>query len=188
MSYKKAIIFSAPSGAGKTTIVNYLLEQIAELSFSISACSRSPRENEKNGKDYYFLSVEEFKNRITKNHFLEWEEVYTNMFYGTLNEEVDRLWSEGKVIIFDVDVKGALALKKHFKEKGLAIFVAPPSLNILEERLKNRGTETEDSLKVRISKAAEEMECRSAFDVSITNDSLEHSCQKAFKLVSDFIR
>jgi len=131
MSYKKAVIFSAPSGAGKTTIVKHLLEQIPELSFSISACSRTPRANEIDGKDYYFLAVDEFKKRIDNNQFLEWEEVYPNMFYGTLVEEVERLWSEGKVIIFDVDVKGAIALKRHFKDDGLAVFVAPPSIEVL---------------------------------------------------------
>ena len=187
MSYKKAVIFSAPSGAGKTTIVKYLLEQVPELSFSISACSRDPRANETNGKDYYFLSVDEFKSRINQNRFLEWEEVYANMFYGTLIEEIDRLWAEGKTIVFDVDVKGAIALKNHFKEDGLAIFVAPPSIEILEERLRSRGTESEDSLKTRLSKAASEMKYESAFDVSVINDSLDSSCQKALQLVRDFI-
>jgi guanylate kinase len=187
MSYKKAIIFSAPSGAGKTTIVKYLLEQISELSFSISACSRSPRENEKDGKDYYFLSVDEFKSRINQSRFLEWEEVYSNMFYGTLIEEVERLWAEGKVIIFDVDVKGALALKSHFKENGLAIFVAPPSIETLEERLRSRGTENEESLNKRVSKAASEMEYQNEFDVTVINDNLEDSCHKSLNLVKEFI-
>ncbi len=188
MSYKKAVIFSAPSGAGKTTIVKHLLEQMPELSFSISACSRSPRENEKDGRDYYFLSVEEFKNRINQNLFLEWEEVYSNMFYGTLIEEVERLWAEGKVIIFDVDVKGAIALKNHFKENGLAIFVAPPSLETLEERLRSRGTESDESLNKRVSKAVSEMEYQSEFDITVVNDSLEDSCQESLNLVRAFIQ
>ena len=187
MSYKKAIIFSAPSGAGKTTIVKYLLDQISELSFSISACSRNPRENEKDGKDYYFLSVDEFKKLINQNRFLEWEEVYSNMFYGTLVEEVERLWTEDKVIIFDVDVKGALALKSHFKENGLAIFVAPPSIESLEKRLRSRGTENEESLNKRVSKAALEMYYQNEFDVTVINDNLEDSCHKSLNLVRKFI-
>jgi len=187
MSYKKAVIFSAPSGAGKTTIVKHLLEQIPELSFSISACSRTPRANEIDGKDYYFLAVDEFKKRIDNNQFLEWEEVYPNMFYGTLVEEVERLWSEGKVIIFDVDVKGAIALKRHFKDDGLAVFVAPPSIEVLEERLKSRGTESQDSLNTRVNKSVSEMAYQSEFDVSVVNNTLENALQKAEELVREFI-
>ena len=184
----KLIVFSAPSGSGKTTIVKHLLKQEAlNLAFSISATSREKRGDEIDGKDYYFLSTENFKKHIKRSDFLEWEEVYSNMFYGTLIEEVERLWAEGKVIIFDVDVKGALALKSHFKENGLAIFVAPPSIETLEERLRSRGTENEESLNKRVSKAASEMEFQSKFDVTVINDNLEDSCHKSLNLVREFI-
>ena len=187
MSCKKAIIISAPSGAGKTTIVKHLLEKIEALSFSISATNRSPRENEKHGKDYYFLSTDAFIKGIENGRFLEWEEVYTKMYYGTLLEEVERIWSEGKVIIFDVDVKGGIALKNHFKEKGLSIFIAPPSLNTLEERLKNRGTESPKSLALRLSKVSSEMAFKNEFDTIVVNHDLGQSCQKTIQLVKEFI-
>ena len=188
MSSKKVIIFSAPSGAGKTTVVKYLLQNLtSQLSFSISACSRAPRQNEVNGKDYHFLSVEDFKKGIENKLFLEWEEVYPNLFYGTLLEEVERIWSNGKAIIFDVDVKGGISLKQHFGEKALSVFVSPPSLGVLEERLRNRGTESEEDLQKRIGKAAQEMTHKSDFDKVLVNENLERTCQHDLELVQDFL-
>ena len=154
----KVIIFSAPSGSGKTTIVKHLLEKNSNLGFSISACTRDKRgRDEENGKDYYFLTPEDFKERIVKQEFIEWQEVYRGAFYGTLKSEIDRLWSEGKHVLFDVDVKGGLNLKKYFGDDALAIFVQPPSVEILEERLRNRGTEDEDSISRRLFKVNFEM-------------------------------
>jgi len=188
MSSNKVIIFSAPSGAGKTTIVKHLLENLStQLSFSISACSRAPRQNEVNGKDYHFLSVENFKKGIENELFLEWEEVYPNLFYGTLLEEVQRIWSNGKAIIFDVDVQGGISLKQHFGEQALSVFVAPPSLDILEERLRNRGTESEEDLQKRIGKAAQEMIYKTDFDKVLVNENLERACQQALEMAQDFL-
>ena len=188
MSSNKVIIFSAPSGAGKTTVVKHLLQNLtSQLSFSISACSRAPRQNEVNGKDYHFLSVEDFKKGIDNKLFLEWEEVYQNLFYGTLLEEVERIWSNGKAIIFDVDVKGGISLKRHFGEKALSVFVAPPSLGVLEERLRRRGTENEEDLQKRIGKAAQEMTHKNDFDKVLVNENLERACQQALEMVQDFL-
>ena len=150
---KKLIVISAPSGAGKTTIVHYLLKKIPELSFSISACSRNKRDNEVNGKDYYFLGIEGFKNKIQENAFIEWEEVYEDHFYGTLKSELERISNEKKAIIFDVDVEGGLNIKKQYQKECLAIFIMPPSVDILRERLSTRGSESEESLQTRIDKA-----------------------------------
>jgi len=161
----KCVIFSAPSGAGKTTIVHNLLAEELGLEFSISACSRSPRPNEKDGVDYYFLGQDEFKRRIQNNEFVEWEEVYTNNFYGTLKSEMERIWEQGKVVIFDVDVIGGLNLKKEFKEDALAIFVKPPSYEELEKRLRGRSTETEEKIKQRMDKAQNELMFADDFDV-----------------------
>ncbi len=184
----KAIIFSAPSGSGKTTIVKFLLDKIPSLGFSISACTRDKRESiEKSRKDYYFLTTEEFKKKIEKEDFIEWEEVYPGKFYGTLNSEIKRLWEEGKQVIFDVDVKGGVNLKEHFGNKALAVFVKPPSLEILEQRLSARKTETEDSLSQRISKAKSEMKFECKFDVTLVNDDLKGSLLRAEKLVIDFL-
>ena len=188
MSSNKVIIFSAPSGAGKTTIVIHLLENLStQLSFSISSCSRAPRQNEVNGKDYHFLSVENFKKGIENELFLEWEEVYPNLFYGTLLEEVQRIWSNGKAIIFDVDVQGGISLKQHFGKQALSVFVAPPSLDILEERLRNRGTESEEDLQKRIGKAAQEMIYKTDFDKVLVNENLERACQQALEMAQDFL-
>src|SRR5690606_34371351 len=162
----KALIFSPPSGSGKTTIVKHLLNNNPKLGFSISACTRDKRGRaEENGKDYYFFSPEEFKNKIDQNAFVEWEEVYPGNFYGTLKEEVQRIWDEGKHVVFDVDVKGRLNLKKYFGEKALAIFVKVPSLEVLNSRLKERGTESEESLSRRLYKAKFEMTFVNKFDV-----------------------
>ena len=153
----KAIIFSAPSGAGKTTIVRYLLKKELPLLFSISACSRNRRPNEIDGKDYYFLCIDDFKAKVANNAFVEWEEVYENNFYGTLKSEIDRIWGSHQHVVFDVDVVGGLNLKKHFGDRALSIFIEPPSLDVLFKRLKNRATESEKSLNKRIEKATHEM-------------------------------
>tara|TARA_Y100001978_G_scaffold203373_1_gene228695 strand:- start:203 stop:787 length:585 start_codon:yes stop_codon:yes gene_type:complete len=184
----KVIIFSAPSGAGKTTIVRSLLKSISALSFSISACSREPRPNEINGKDYFFIGVEGFRERIKKDDFLEWEEVYTDHYYGTLNSELTRIWSESKTVVFDVDVEGGITIKKKLKEAALSIFIMPPSIEELENRLRSRKTETEEKIMQRISKAALEMSQSNAFDIVIENDNLEKAIGEARVLVEKFIK
>ncbi len=184
----KAIIFSAPSGSGKTTIVKHLISQIPNLGFSISACTRDKRgRSEENGKDYYFLSPEEFKQKIVQDDFIEWEEVYEGNFYGTLKEEIQRIWDSGRHVIFDVDVKGGLNLKKYFGDKALAIFVKVPSIEALTERLKDRGTETDESLSRRIYKAKFEMGFDNQFDVTILNDDMQRSFSEAEHIVDGFI-
>jgi guanylate kinase len=185
----KLIIFSAPSGAGKTTIVHHLLNTFPEtLEFSVSACSRPKRKDEAEGVDYYFLSLEEFKHRIAMDEFVEWEEVYTDNFYGTLKVEIERIWKKGKCVIFDVDVNGGLNLKNIFREKALAIFVMPPSISSLEERLKKRETETPESIARRIGKAAEELNKSKAFDKIILNNKLEEAFVQAEQITRDFLR
>ena len=181
------MIFSAPSGSGKTTIVKHLLKQFPELQFSVSACSREKRAGEAEGKDYYFLSVEEFRNNIEKNEFVEWEEVYPGQYYGTLRSELERIWNKGKHVIFDVDVVGGLNIKRQFPSLSLAVFIKPPSLAELEKRLKKRSTESEESLRKRIGKAKEEMEYADKFDVIIMNDKLENALKEADDIVRDFI-
>lgn len=183
----KAIIFSAPSGAGKTTIVKSLLANKLPLSFSISACSRQKRENEINGKDYHFLSIEDFKQKINEQAFIEWEEVYENNYYGTLKSEIERIWNDKKHVVFDVDVVGGLNLKKHFGNNALAIFIQPPSMDVLIERLRNRATESEASLEKRIDKAKHEMTYSPSFDSIIINDQLEETIEVAEKKVKDFL-
>jgi len=183
----KLIIISAPSGSGKTTIVNHLLGQEFNLTFSVSATSRQPRPGEVNGKNYLFLTKEEFKNRIDNGEFLEWEEVYDGIYYGTLKSEVDKIRESGKNIILDVDVVGGLNIKKIYREKALAIFVKPPSLKELKNRLKKRSTETCDKIEMRINKAQEELLFAGRFDAVIINDNLQTALKEAEKLVSDFI-
>ncbi|CVK15801.1 MAG: guanylate kinase [Apibacter sp.] len=183
----KLIIFSAPSGAGKTTIVHYLLSIFPEISFSISCTTRPKRENEVDGKDYYFLTEKEFEEKIKNNEFIEHEEVYKGRFYGTLHSEIKRLWNQGKHVIFDIDVKGGLNLKKQFKDRALAIFIAPPSLKDLEERLKNRNTENLESLLARIQKADQELSFAKDFDAVIINDNLEKAQKRARTLVKNFL-
>lgn len=183
----KAIIFSAPSGSGKTTIVRHLLKNNLDLGFSISASTRDKRgRTEENGKDYHFLSPSEFKKKIDNNDFIEWEEVYEGNFYGTLKSEIERIWSEGKNVIFDVDVKGGINLKKYFGEKALAIFVKVPSLEILKSRLVDRGTESQESLSRRLFKAEFEMTFQDKFDRVLVNEALEKSLQEAQRLYDDF--
>jgi len=183
----KVIVVAAPSGSGKTTLVRHLLSEISFLDFSTSATSRRRRPYEQEGKDYYFLTVKAFKSRIEKAHFVEWEEVYENQFYGTLLEEVERLWDEAKAIVFDVDVKGAISLKEEFQEGALTIFVKPPSLDALETRLKNRGTEPPESIKKRITKASEEMEFLPQFDTVVVNDDLAEAKEAIKKVALEFL-
>jgi len=188
MTQGKAIIFSAPSGSGKTSLVKHLIQKIPTLGFSISACTRDKRgRHEVHGKDYYFLSQEQFKQHIDNGDFIEWEEVYAGNFYGTLKEEIQRIWDDGKTVIFDVDVKGGLALKKYFGDQALAIFVKVPSLEVLKTRLNDRGTESEESLSRRIFKAEFEMKFEPQFDMTIINDDFAVSSAEAEKLVRDFI-
>jgi guanylate kinase len=183
----KAIIFSAPSGSGKTTLVRYLLENNPTLGFSISAATRDKRgRTEADGKDYYFLTPEEFKKKIDGHEFIEWEEVYAGNFYGTLKSEIDRIWKLGKDVVFDVDVKGGISLKNYFGDKALAIFVKVPSLEELKQRLKNRSTESADSLSQRLFKAKFEMSFQDKFDVVLLNEDLKKSCQEAQRLYDDF--
>lgn len=183
----KALIFSAPSGSGKTTIVKHLLENNKDLGFSISASTRDRRgRTETDGKDYYFLTPEDFKRKIDQGEFIEWEEVYAGNFYGTLKTEIDRIWKDGRNVIFDVDVKGGINLKKYFGEKALAIFVKVPSLEILKERLTERGTETEESLSRRLFKAKFEMSFADKFDVVLVNEDLNTSLREAQELYDQF--
>ncbi len=184
----KAIIFSAPSGSGKTSLVKHLMQEVPNLGFSISACTRDKRgRHEVDGRDYYFLSIDEFKDKIDQDAFVEWEEVYAGNFYGTLKAEVHRIWKEGKAVIFDVDVKGGLALKKYFGDQALAIFVKVPSLEVLESRLNDRGTETEESLSRRIYKAKFEMTFEPQFDVTVLNDDFARSSAETVALVKEFL-
>lgn len=184
----KCIIFSAPSGAGKTTLVKHLLEQNLDLSFSISACTREKRGEEKEGKDYYFLSIEEFRNKIKADEFIEWEEVYKDHFYGTLKSEIDRIWQADQTVIFDVDVVGGLNLKKYFGEAALSIFVMPPDMKSLEERLRNRGTDSEERILNRLAKSKQELITADQFDHIIINDNLAKAKEEAKQLVSNFIK
>ena len=184
----KLIIFSAPSGAGKTTIVHHLLRKFPDrIQFSISATTRQQRGAEVHGKDYYFISKEEFLHRIAQKDFVEFEEVYSGTFYGTLRSEIERIWQTGKHVIFDIDVEGGLHLKRKYGDDALAIFVQPPSLNVLIERLRGRGTDSELKLKERIAKASKELSYADKFDVILKNYELGEACANAEKLVLDFI-
>lgn len=183
----KVVIFCAPSGSGKTTIVKHLLSVDNRLAFSVSACTRNKRANEEHGKDYYFLSHEEFKQRIANNEFLEYEEVYGGNFYGTLKSEVDRIWAMGKAVIFDVDVEGGLNIKKHFGDKALAVFVKPPSVEVLEQRLRYRSTETEETLRVRINKAVHELQYEDKFEYVLLNENLGEALVVAENLITGFL-
>ncbi len=183
----KAIIFSAPSGAGKTTIVKKLLETKIPLAFSISACSRLKRKNEKDGIDYHFLSVLEFQKKIENNEFIEWEEVYENNFYGTMKKEIEKIWESGKHVVFDVDVVGGISLKKYFGNNAISIFINPPSLDILFERLTKRATDNKSSLQKRMNKAAEEIKYKDQFDKIINNDKLDIAINETVNVVENFI-
>ena len=185
----KLIVFSAPSGSGKTTIVRHLLsKEDLNLEFSISAASRASRGEEVNGKDYYFMSTEEFNKHIKNEDFLEWEEVYRDNFYGTLKSEVERIWAKGKNVIFDIDVAGGLRIKHKFPEETLAVFVKPPSVDELKRRLKERSTESEDKINMRIAKASVELATAPQFDVIIKNYDLEIALEEAYQLVKNFVK
>ena len=184
----KAIIISAPSGAGKTTLVNKLLDAKLPLLFSISACSRAPREGEEDNKDYYFLSIEKFKEKIKAQDFIEWEEVYEGNFYGTLKKEIERIWKEKKHVVFDVDVIGGISLKEYFMENSISIFIKPPSMEVLSKRLKKRNTEDRKSIKNRLEKSIEEMKSIDKFDKIIVNDELSISSKNIIETVKKFLK
>jgi guanylate kinase len=184
---KKAIIISAPSGAGKTTIVKHLLSVFAELEFSVSACSRPKREKETEGIDYYFITADQFREKTANNEFIEWQEVYPGSYYGTLKSEMNRIWSEGKIPIFDVDVYGGINLKKYFGDLALAIFIQPPSLQELENRLRHRGTESEENLLTRLNKVEKELTFSDKFDRVIVNDEISTASNKAIALITAFL-
>lgn len=188
MNKGKLLVFSAPSGSGKTTIVRHLLAQPdLNLEFSVSCTTREPRGEEVNGKDYYFISLKEFKNHIKAEEFVEWEEVYRDNFYGTLKSEVERIWAKGKNVIFDIDVAGGLRIKSKFKQETLAVFVKPPSIDELKIRLKKRSTESDDKINMRIAKASVELATAPQFDKIIKNYDLEVAKSEAYELVKEFI-
>lgn len=183
----KFIIFSAPSGAGKTTLVKHLLEKKLPIEFSISAASRKPRVGEIDGKDYYFLSAEDFQQKLKDDQFIEWEEVYAGNYYGTLKSEVERIWKNGNHVIFDIDVKGGVNLKKMYPENTLSVFIMPPSVEELERRLVFRCTDDEQTIKKRVNKAIEELSYADQFDIVVVNDNLEEAKRKVYDVVSNFI-
>ncbi len=183
----KVVIFCAPSGSGKTTIVKHLLSIDSRIAFSVSACTRKKRANEENGKDYYFLTHVAFKNLIASEAFLEYEEVYGGNFYGTLKSEVDRIWELGKAVIFDVDVEGGLNIKKHFGDKALAVFVKPPGVEALEQRLRYRSTETEETLRIRVNKAVQELQYEDKFEYVLLNEDLDEALVVAENLITEFL-
>jgi guanylate kinase len=183
----KLVIISAPSGAGKTTMVNHLLRKEPGLEFSISATTRAPRGKEKNGKEYYFISVEDFREKIRKNEFAEWQEVYKDQFYGTLKSEIERIWGDKKHVIFDVDVKGGINLKNIFGNQAISVFIMPPSIKDLEKRLLSRATEDRSKIKIRVEKAIEEMKLAVNFDHIVINENLELAQNEVYELVSSFL-
>jgi guanylate kinase len=183
----KMIIISAPSGAGKTTLVKYLLSEFADIEFSISACSRTKREGEKHGVDYYFLSTDEFKTKIENNEFVEWEEVYAGSFYGTLRSEVDRIWAKGHHVIFDVDVIGGLNIKKQFADNALAVFIKPPSIEVLEQRIRKRQSDSEEQIIRRVKKAEWEMQFAPKFDITVVNSEIAVAHTELIEIVRDFL-
>jgi guanylate kinase len=184
----KLVIISAPSGAGKTTIVKHLLDSGLNLSFSVSATTRALRGNEKDGVDYFFLTVQEFRKRIDNGEFVEWEEVYKDLFYGTLKSELVRIWSVGKHVLFDVDVVGGITLKNKFKTDAIAIFIMPPSVEELENRLVKRGTDSSEKIRVRVEKASEELKLAGEFDSVIINNELETAKKETYNIVSSFLK
>lgn len=187
MANGKLLIFSAPSGSGKTTLVRHLLQAIPNLAFSISATTRAPRGSEQHGKEYYFLSPEEFRAKIAAGDFLEYEEVYPGLFYGSLRSEVERLWKEGKHVLFDIDVEGGMHLKELYGPNALALFVKVPSLEVLEQRLRNRGTDSEEKIKERLDKAAHEITREPFFDAVIINDDLQRAVAETEARVRQYL-
>lgn len=184
----KTVIFSAPSGSGKSTIVHHILELHPEMEFSVSAASRSPRGAEQDGIDYYFITPEEFRRKIDNDEFVEYEQVYEGRYYGTLKKEVQRIWDKGNVIIFDVDVKGGVNLKKYFGDQALSVFIQAPSIDELRRRLVNRGTDSEEDINARVAKAAEEMTFADHFDYILINDKLEKAFEDIDKVVDKFLK
>lgn len=185
--YQKMIVITAPSGAGKTSITRYLMKVFPQLVFSISAATRQARSNEKNAEDYYFISVEEFQQKILNDEFVEWEMVYEGKYYGTLKSELKRLWDDNKVPVLDIDVKGAIHVQQQFPEKTLSIFIEPPSINELNRRLQGRGTETKESLEARINKASYEISFKHSFSHTIVNNDLDTARKEAVKIVEAFL-
>lgn len=185
---KKAILFSAPSGSGKTTIIKRVMDYFDCFEFSISATSRKPRVGETDGVDYYFLDKDTFVKRVQAGDFLEWEEVYEGTWYGTLKSEIDRICKKGKIVIFDVDVNGGINLKKYFGDEALALFVMPPSIEVLEQRLRKRGTESEESIQKRLGRSAKELNEASKFDVTIVNDNLERAVEETRRVLEEFLK
>ena len=184
----KVMIFSAPSGAGKSTVVHHLLELYPQFEFSVSATSREPRGEERDGEDYYFITADKFRSLIAQDAFVEYEEVYENRFYGTLKSEVERIWAKDKIIIFDVDVKGGYNLKKYFGDKALSVLIVPPSMEVLEQRLRGRGTDSEEAVTERLAKAASELEfALGKFDVELENDVLADTFRKAETITDNFL-
>ncbi|HRN91325.1 MAG TPA: guanylate kinase [Ferruginibacter sp.] len=186
-TYHKIIIITAPSGAGKTSITRHLLQHFPVLAFSVSATTRKARANETHGKDYYFISLEDFKQKIVQDEFIEWEMVYVGNYYGTLKTEIERIWSEGKVPVLDIDVKGAIHVQREYPINTLSIFIEPPSVEVLRQRLSGRGSETQDTLETRVSKASYEITFKDHFDEVIVNDDLQKACNEAETLVGRFL-
>lgn len=187
MQQNKIIIITAPSGAGKTSITRYLLNKYPSLAFSISAATRQPRSNEKNGVDYYFLSADDFQQKLENNEFAEWEMVYEGKYYGTLKSELQRIWDAGKTPILDIDVKGAIHIQQQYKKTTFAIFIEPPSIEELKNRLQGRGTETNETIATRVNKAAYEISFNHHFNLTIVNDNLEAACKEADDAIADFL-
>lgn len=183
----KLIVVSAPSGSGKTSIVKQILKSDLNIEFSVSACSRAPRTGEIHGKDYYFLSVEDFRNKISRNEFIEWEEVYPGSFYGTLKSEADRIWASGNHIIFDVDVVGGLNIKEQFNDRCLALFIQAPGIDELEQRLRGRGTDDDETIKKRVSKASHELKYAPRFDKIIVNRDLDAAVKETYESIKNFL-
>jgi guanylate kinase len=183
----KLIIITAPSGAGKTSITRYLMKTFPQLAFSVSAATRSPRGNEQNGVDYHFMSTGDFKNKIRLNEFVEWEMVYEGKYYGTLKNELEKIWKENKIPVLDIDVKGAIHVQQQYPQSSLSLFIQAPSIDELKRRLESRGTETAASLAARVSKASFELSFKDQFDKIITNDELQRACEEASAVVADFI-
>lgn len=187
MNNRKAILFSAPSGSGKTSIIREILKRFDCFEFSISATSRKSREGERDGVDYYFLTPDAFEQRVQEGKFLEWEEVYAGTRYGTLKSEIDRIWDNGHVIIFDVDVNGGMNIKKYFGPDALALFIMPPSVEVLEQRLRNRGTESEEAITKRLARSAAELKMADQFDVTILNDDFEQAVDQTQKVINNYL-